>query len=295
MSYQIIGLVAQTATTLNISPFLPRNVATWKGTAGDIAYGVNLPGRDASASPYQRFVGNGSKVQWTQAEVAELANVPVVGDFTDANALSTVIMQGGSLLQRVAHPAVPVAGEFTLVAGTVASATVTFADVPADAGTLTIDDGTNTPTVFEFDTAGDGVAGANVVVDTSAAADGADVGVVFAAAVNAVAGTLTVTAVDNLDGTVTLLSDLGGIIADLGATTDATNTTIVDFAGGADSGVTLTLGAAPAIDVVVELFNTAVADLQTITIPAGGIIEGGAPQVVRTDASAAITVKRLTR
>lgn len=53
-----------------------------------------------------------------------------------------------------------------------ATGTVTFAALPDDGDTITIDDGLNPPLTFEFDKAGDGVTTGNVLVDISAS--GAD-------------------------------------------------------------------------------------------------------------------------
>lgn len=55
----------------------------------------------------------------------------------------------------------------------------------------------------------------------------------------------------------------------------------------------ITFGTAPAEGAVIEFFITAAADIVNITIPASGVIEGPAPQVVIADA--AVTAIRLTR
>lgn len=291
----IVSLTAQTETELNESPFLPQNPAEWRGTATDIVYGVYLPGKDARGGMYQRWAGDGVKRVWDADEIVNLANAPTTAAVTDANCLSAVVKVNGALLKHTAIDAVPAAGAFRLTAGVPGVATVTFAGVPADAGTITIDDGTNTPTVFEFDTDGDGVTSGRTEVDTDGDTTAAEAAAAFVAAVNSVTATLTVTAYDNGDGTVTLVSDTVGEIADLAVTESATNVTVVDFAGDEDTTVAIQFGTAPGEGDKVEIFFTAVADIKSITIPTAGVIEAACPQVVRSDASAAVSVVRLTR
>lgn len=79
-----------------------------------------------------------------------------------------------------------------------------------EAETFTLDDGTNAASVFEFDGvagAADGVVGANVVVDVSGVSTAVDIAGVITTAINNVGAGLAITAVDNLDGTVTLTND----------------------------------------------------------------------------------------
>jgi hypothetical protein len=79
-----------------------------------------------------------------------------------------------------------------------------------EAETFTLNDGTNAPTVFEFDGvagAADGVAGGNVAVDVSGVATAIAVAGVIHAAINAVGAGLAITSVDNGDGTLTLTND----------------------------------------------------------------------------------------
>jgi hypothetical protein len=76
-----------------------------------------------------------------------------------------------------------------------------------DGETLTISDGTHTATIFEFDKDGGGVAGGHVQVDISGATTAADVAAILVTAINGVTTTLTVTATDNMDGTIALAAD----------------------------------------------------------------------------------------
>ncbi len=291
----IVALTAQTETELNASPFLVTNPAAWRGLSGDIIYGVNLPGKDARGGKYQRWVGDGVRRVWDANEVVNLAKAPTTAAVTDANCLSAVVKVNGTLLKHTAINAAPAAGAFRITAGVPGVATVTFTGVPADAGTVTINDGTHTATVFEFDTAGDGITSGRTKVDTSGATTAAAAAAAFVTAVNGVTTTLTVTAYNNGDGTVTLVSDTVGKITSLAVTESASNLTVEDFAGDKDTTVAIQFGTPPAADARIEVFFTAVADIQSITIPATLHKEAACPQIVRSDANAAVTVERLTR
>ena len=69
-----------------------------------------------------------------------------------------------------------------------------------DGETFTLDDGVNSPTVFEFDTVPDGASGSHVAVDISSASSAIAVATAIVGAINSVGGTLNLTA-DNSGGT----------------------------------------------------------------------------------------------
>ncbi len=79
-----------------------------------------------------------------------------------------------------------------------------------DGETLTLDDGTNAATVFEFDVAGDGVAGGNTQVNVSTDTTAIQVATRLANAINTVAAGLAITATAVGDGTITLANDANG-------------------------------------------------------------------------------------
>lgn len=78
-----------------------------------------------------------------------------------------------------------------------------------DGETVTINDGQGNTKIFEYDVAGDGVAGGHVAVNISAAVSAHDVAVILIAAINGVSG-FKVSAVDGLNGLVKLTNAIGG-------------------------------------------------------------------------------------
>lgn len=126
-------------------------------------------------------------------------------------------------------PDTPATGSITTVA--VASL--------VDGETFTLDDGVNTPVVFEFDVTPDGVTPGNVVVDVSGDTTANDVRDTIISVINAVdRSTFTILASDGGAATVDLVNQTGGTV---GNTTSAE--TVVDgtfavtnMAGGADDG-----------------------------------------------------------
>jgi cysteine-rich repeat protein len=115
---------------------------------------------------------------------------------------------------------------------TPAAATGNITTIPvamlADGETFTLDDGISAATVFELDD-DSSVAGGNVDVDISSAANANDVRDAIIAAVNGVAGGLRITASSGGAAAVDLVNDVVG---------EAGNQTIVETV--ADSGFTVT-------------------------------------------------------
>ena len=115
-----------------------------------------------------------------------------------------------------------------------------------DGETFTLDDGVNTPTVFEFDTVPNGVGGGNVAVDISAAVDEGDVRDAIIAAVNGVGAGLAISAEPTFtcDGdpggvaVVHLKNDAGGVAGNTTSSETVTNGnfTLEDMHGGTASG-----------------------------------------------------------
>jgi hypothetical protein len=96
---------------------------------------------------------------------------------------------------------------FEFDGGVFATGTIEFICQPADGQTLTLDDGTNDPTVFEFDD------DASVGVGNVAVTIGADFAATATAlhtAINAVGAGLTVTSADDTAGTLTITNDVVG-------------------------------------------------------------------------------------
>lgn len=88
--------------------------------------------------------------------------------------------------------------------------------VLVDGETVTLDDGVNSPTTFEFDTVPDGASGFNVAVDVSAAVTDVDVATAMVTAINGV-GLLGLTA-SNGGGTlsiVTIVNDETGVLGNV--------------------------------------------------------------------------------
>ncbi|HQN09873.1 MAG TPA: phage tail tube protein [Thermoanaerobaculia bacterium] len=121
----------------------------------------------------------------------------------------------------------------TLVKSGATKATGTIVCVPKadliDGETVTLDDGTNVPTVFEFDVNGTGVSGGNVQVDVSSATTAIDVAAILHAAINGVGAGLAITSTNPGTGTLNLQNDAEGsdgnvAITDTVADTDFTHT-----------------------------------------------------------------------
>jgi cysteine-rich repeat protein len=105
--------------------------------------------------------------------------------------------------------------------------------------TFTLDDGVNTPTVFEFDTAGDGCAAAGAeCIDVSGVNSAPDVADAIATAINDVGGTLLITASVTGGTRVSLANDEPGAFGNQPITEDVADITFVvdgmDGALGAD-------------------------------------------------------------
>lgn len=94
--------------------------------------------------------------------------------------------------------------------GVAATGTIEFICQPADGQTLTLDDGTNAPTVFEFDDdASVGAGNVSVTIGASFIATAT----ALHTAINAVGAGLTVTSADDTAGTLTITNDAVGSAA----------------------------------------------------------------------------------
>lgn len=123
-----------------------------------------------------------------------------------------------------------------------APATGTITTVAAanlvDGETFTLDDGINTPVVFEFDVTPDGVTPGNILVDVSGDITADDVRDTVIAAINGVGGALEISAASGGAATVDLTHTLGGTV---GNTTSSETVAdggfvITNMTGGLDDG-----------------------------------------------------------
>jgi hypothetical protein len=138
-------------------------------------------------------------------------------------------------VQQLTNVSVPsaVAASGTITA--LAKASIT------DGQTFTLDDGINTPTVFEFDLPPDGVSGGNTVVDISGDTTDIEVATSMVSAINGVGATLLWTA-SNAGGTsatVTLTHDHEGTIGNGTLFSTTTSMSLVQPTGGAGDIVVL--------------------------------------------------------
>lgn len=106
-----------------------------------------------------------------------------------------------------------------------------------DTETFTLDDGVNTPTVFEFDVVPNGVTPGNVVVDVSGDTTADDVRDTIIAAINGVS-TLDISAVTGGAATVNLQNDLGGTAGNTTSSETVANAgfIVTNMTGGLDDG-----------------------------------------------------------
>lgn len=126
--------------------------------------------------------------------------------------------------------------EVSLDAAVAATGTIAIAaGNAADGNTITIEDGANTETVFEFDTGGVVTAG-NVTVTIGASAAATMVNLI--SAINGVTTGLTVTATATTpaSGSCTLANDTAGSDGNLSIEKTGANITVVGMAGGLEEG-----------------------------------------------------------
>lgn len=250
---RILDLAATTVTELAKTPFLMADAVHANSVPGATIYGVDPAGRDANGGNYQRFLGDGTTNQFGADKVANLVNADSAA-LAGGSILKVIVKKNGRILTRVGPTAIPTAAQFRVSANACGQGSVTFTtgSLPADGKILTIHDGA-APTVFEFNTGA--VVPGNVKIDMAGVATAAQAAAATVAAINGVGGTLTVTALNNLDGSVLLVSDIGGALPALAVSTDAgAGTTVVDFTGDADTGPAILFGIAPAAGDYLEVF-----------------------------------------
>lgn len=107
-----------------------------------------------------------------------------------------------------------------------------------DGETVTIDDGVNAASVFEFDVAGDGVGGGNVQVNISGSTSAADVCTVLHGAINGVGAGLAITSTD-ASGSLTLANDQPGSDGNVNITETVTDGSfaVTGMSGGVGDGL----------------------------------------------------------
>jgi hypothetical protein len=138
-------------------------------------------------------------------------------------------------VQKLTNVTVPAAVKASGTITAIAKASIT------DGQTFTLDDGINTPTVFEFDLPPDGVSGGNTVVDVSADTTDIEVATRMVSAINGVGASLLWTA-SNAGGTsatVTLTHDHEGTIGNGTLFATTTSMSLVQPTGGAGDVVVL--------------------------------------------------------
>lgn len=124
--------------------------------------------------------------------------------------------------------------EFESTAAATGTITTTTVANLVDGETFTLDDGAHTPTVFEFDVTGDGVTVGNVAVNVSGDVSADDVRNTIIAVLNLVGGALTITASDGGAATVDLVNDAEGTVGNTVSAEDIVNVAFVltDMTGG---------------------------------------------------------------
>ncbi len=107
-----------------------------------------------------------------------------------------------------------------------------------DGEIFTLDDGINTPTVFEFDVAPDGVTPGNILVDISGDTTADDVRDTIIAAINGVGAALEISAADGGAATVDLTQSIGGTAGNTTSseTVVSAGFILTDMTGGLDDG-----------------------------------------------------------
>ena len=138
-------------------------------------------------------------------------------------------------VQKLTNVTVPAAVKASGTVTAIAKASVT------DGQTLTLDDGINTATIFEFDIPPDGVGGGNVVIDLSADTTDIQVASRMVSAINGVGATLLLTA-DNAGGTsavVTITHDREGTVGNVTTWATTSAMVIVQPTGGSGDVVVL--------------------------------------------------------
>lgn len=200
------------------------------------------PGRiDETLTPGPVRLSTTAKLYLTAADYVEVWATLLAGDVTVDNGSALVVTADSLASVNTDLSAVTVSAA---VAATGSITCATKANL-VDGETFTISDGVNTPTVFEFDVAGDGVTPGNVVVDVSGATTAADVAAIVITAINGVVGTLLVTASAGATGVVTLTADTAGTLANVAVTDTVAHASFVPagLTGGVDRGAVVSFAA----------------------------------------------------
>lgn len=183
-------------------------------------------------SQFKRVVGGTDWYTAVQDAALDPRNLKTITD----DVYFKRILRRRSVLTDVTVPAAAFAtGTIVVVAG---SALVDGTD------TFTINDGVNTPTVFEFDSGG-GVGGGNVAVPFTGGDSAATVKASVISAINGVGSTLRVTASDGGGSTVNLTADIAGTNANRAVTETVADGgfSVTGLTGGAGDKVTLNAAA----------------------------------------------------
>lgn len=228
--------VGPTAAPVAVSPAGFKCSASSTGAA--VLSGINLPSK-ADQDAYAVFNGDGSATSFSSADIPCLANATVLDTAgnTAAATLGVVAKANGAFLKRIGSDDLVATGEFAVVTGARAVATVTFTDQPADEDTVILIDTAEETETFEFDS---NASATGTAVDIESAL--ADTITNFVAAVND-STTIAMIAVDNGDDTVTLYQTASGAAGNSDITVSSTNVSADDaFTGGSDTGVTIEFG-----------------------------------------------------
>lgn len=211
-------------------------------------------------------------------------NAPVIFEFDDG-----VIGNDGELTIAVGNVAdgntVTAWGHtYEFDGGVAATGTIEFICQPADGQTLTLDDGTNAPTVFEFDDdASVGAGNVSVTIGASFIATAT----ALHTAINAVGAGLTVTSADDTAGTLTITNDAVGSAAAQNTPIVTTSHAVVlaGMLGGLEPGFGPVTGTNTAVAIgadanasATNLLAAIVAD--TTELAAGSSVTGGSGETL---------------
>lgn len=265
------------------SAFKPGGRCLARSVGAAAVYGVNFLPRNSVNSARVR----GSDIlalNLSEASFPGLANsTPITTALlTHINMLETVVLVDGVAQIRVGSDAAPGDGEFSIQDGAKSIGTLTFALDPIAGNIVEIEDTAGTSIAFEYD----GIAAHDPAVGATRADSIAN----LVTEINTHA--ILIGAVNNGDGTVTLIQEVAGVAGDTAITltvTAAPNSeiTAVDFDGGVAAGTAyLTAGTLPANNAIVEI-HTDLTPVLIATLVAGVTVDVEAYDVVTSGVAVA--------
>lgn len=222
-SISVNSVVPGDTVTIGLVPLAgpsPSELASWQKRRGNHLVGhVNDSDNRVGGSGNSVFEIIPGNSRWSDTTSAGTTG------FGDEIEIKITAPDGTVKLSNLAYA--DLTSSTTAVAATGSLTAVAAASIPAGQ-TFTLNDGANTPTVFQF-TLGGAASGSNVAVNLSGLTTAAEVATACRAAINGVAGTLTITAAAPVGAAIVLTNDAVGA---------AGNTTSSDTVG--DAGFILT-------------------------------------------------------